>query len=288
MLKWFKLLAGAVVLAALAAPLGAQQFTATRESPQQTAPKKAVLNPKYLVALGRLLARTDKSGMTTFNYRNKRLVSETLPNGVTGTYQYDSGKFTGIVYTDGRYIRVAYNPNGTLSGLTADTSVRVKFNIHSMPTRLRGFLTVQNGIAALRNPSASNACINTDDDENCTIRIAESLPDDDLGNGGWGSGGGWDNGGWGNEPYGATPSGAGEGEGGGTIRPPTNETPEECKNNICEGAKRNMDSYCNIATTNPRSRKLCQSKNMEFYGKCLRSCDSGDWSWLDDFNYIWE
>jgi uncharacterized protein RhaS with RHS repeats len=69
--------------------------------------------------------RGDKNGVTHYGYENGRLVKEIQPNGVVGTYQYDAKKFTGVVYTDGRYIKASYAPNGALVGLTTDTSARV-------------------------------------------------------------------------------------------------------------------------------------------------------------------
>jgi hypothetical protein len=273
-LKIAKALTGACILAAIVLPVAAQQLTTSREALQQATQKKTILKPKYLVVFGKILARTDENGMTRFSYQNGRLISEVLPNGVVGTYQYDSGKFTGVVYTDGRYITVAYNSNGALSGLTTNTSARVRFSVKAKPTHSSGFAAIQRGMSALRNPSTSNYCVGTDDDTTCTIIVEDTPP---LPSGGGGSHGGD---GWVDE----LPAGEGEG----TIHPPANETPEQCKENVCEGAKRNMDTVCQIATKNPRSLKLCQSKNMEFYSKCLRSCETGDWSWMESFNYIWE
>lgn len=270
MLKSFKMLAGAFVLAALALPVVAQQSSTAREA-TQAAPKKAVLTPQYVIAYGKVLARFDKNGITKFNYENGRLISEVLPNSVIGTYQYDAGKFTGIAYNDGRYITVSYSANGTISGLTTNANARVKFNVKSKMTPMRGFLTIQKGISAIRSTIASNYCVGTDDDDSCTIVVEDTLPPGDIGGGGGG-------GGWVDEPY--------SGEGG--IHPPPNETPAECKDNICDGAKRNMDTYCQIAARTPRSFKLCEARNMEFYSKCLRSCETGDWTWMETFNYIWE
>jgi len=277
MLKLFKALTVTFVLTVTALPVTGQQLTNARETAQQGTPKKSVVKPKYLVVLGKVLARNDASGITRFGYQNGRLVSEALPNGAVGTYQYDSGKFTGVVYTDGRYISAAYNSNGTLSGLTTNTNARVRFSVNSKPTRQRAFAAIQSGMAALRNPSTSNGCIGTDDDETCTIIVEDTLPARDWGGGGGGGSGG-DGGGWVDE----LPSGDG------TNQTPPNETPEQCKNNICEGARKNMDTVCQILAKNPRSLQLCNSKNMEFYSKCLRSCETGDWSWMDGFNYLWE
>ena len=269
MLKIVKALNVACVLAAIILPASAQQFMTPREASQQATPKKATLKPKYLVVLGKVLARTDENGTTRFSYQNGRLVSEVLPNGVVGTYQYDSGKFTGIVYTDGKYITVVYNQNGAVAGLTTNTSARVKFNIKSKPTGLSGFVAIQSGMAALRNTATASKCVGTDDDATCTIIVEDTPPPFD-----WGGGGG-------------VGGGVGD-EGEGTIQPPPNETPLECKENVCDGARRNMDTVCQIAAKTPSSLRLCQSKNMEFYSKCLRSCETGDWSWMESFNYIWQ
>jgi hypothetical protein len=122
MLKMVKGWAGAIVLAAFALPVVAQQLTVTRDAPPQAAPKKVDLRPKYVVTRGKVLMRADKNGVTRYGYENGRLAMEIQPNDVVGTYQYDFGKFTGVVYTDGRYIKAFYAPNGALLGLTSDTS----------------------------------------------------------------------------------------------------------------------------------------------------------------------
>jgi hypothetical protein len=179
MLKRFKIMASAFVLAGLTLPLAAQQMTVTREAVPQAAPKKVDLRPKYWIVRDKVLTRTDKTGTTRFGYQNGRLATEIRPNGVVGTYQYDSDRFSGVVYTDGRYIKASYGPNGVLLGLTSDTSARVKFNSNgTKPTHLQSFKAVQNGIAALRSPTASNSCVGTDDDATCTIIVLDSLPDD--------------------------------------------------------------------------------------------------------------
>jgi hypothetical protein len=122
----------------------------------------------------------------------KRAAGEGIqPNDVVGTYQYDSGKFSGVVYTDGRYIKASYAPNGALLGLTSDTSAQVKFRVKNKPNRAASFMAIQNGIAALRNPGAANYCVGTDDDATCTIIIEDSPQPEDWGGGG-GFGGGVD------------------------------------------------------------------------------------------------
>ncbi|QYF95596.1 hypothetical protein KY495_10845 [Massilia sp. PAMC28688] len=63
------------------------------------------------------------------------------------------------------------------------------------------------------------------------------------------------------------------------------QTPEECKDDVCEDAKRDMDAGCRMLS--PVESARCRSKNMDYYARCLRSCENGDWSWLDWFNYIW-
>jgi hypothetical protein len=64
---------------------------------------------------------------------------------------------------------------------------------------------------------------------------------------------------------------------------------EQCKEQICEAGLKNGTRICLIETNgHPRRMVKCETKNFEFYSKCLRSCDNGDWSWMDDFNYIWE
>lgn len=171
MLKRFKIIASAVALAVLAMPVVAQQLTVSRGVARQPAQTGVSLTPKYLFAFGHVLARADKNGVTKFNYQNGRLASEVLPDGTVGTYRYDAGRFTGIVYTDGRYITLAYDANRALSGLTTNTGARVKFNVTSKLTPARSFMTIQDGISALRSPALSNVCRGTDDDSSCTIII---------------------------------------------------------------------------------------------------------------------
>lgn len=269
MLKWFKMLAGACFLAALASPVVAQQFTTTRAFPQQAAPNKADLKPEYLVVRGRVLMRTDENGVTRYGYENGRLVKEIQPNDVVGTYQYDSGKFTGVAYTDGRYIKASYAPNGALVGLTTNTAARVKFSGgKGKATGLQGFKTIQNGIAALRSPATSNNCIGTDDDSTCTIVVVGAEPDDP--DAGWSGGGRW---------IPDMPSGGGGGVGG--VQNPPNETPAECRQNVCKPTHQTFLQYCMIATSGPRTLKKCIDKAKEYYQRCQSSCETNDWSWLD-------
>jgi hypothetical protein len=270
MLKIVKALTGTCILVAMVLPGAAQQLTVTREAPPQAAPKKADLRPKYLVVRGRVLMRTDKNGATRYGYENGRLVKEIQPNDVVGTYQYDSGKFTGVVYTDGRYIKASYAPNGALVGLTTDTSARVRFSVKNKPTRVGSFAAIQNGIAALRNPT-SNYCVGTDDDATCTIIVEDTLPPADWGGGGGGGGGG------GSGYLDELPSGEGEG----AIQNPPNETPAECKENVCKPVNRTLLQYCMLATNGPVTLKKCIDKAGEYYQRCQSSCETNDWSWLN-------
>jgi hypothetical protein len=258
-----------LVLAGLALPIAAQQLTITREAPPQTAPKKVDLQPQYLVLRGKVLMRGDKNGVTHYGYENGRLVKEIQPNGVVGTYQYDAKKFTGVVYTDGRYIKASYAPNGALVGLTTDTSARVKFSVQNKPTRREQFAAIQNGIAALRNPSTSNECVGTDDDATCTIIVEDTLPPTD-----WGGGGG--GGGWVDEA--PMPSGEGDGR----FDPPRDEPPpNECRERICAEGIIAGNRVCRLTTHTPAAFAACTKYNVEAYARCLRSCVDGDWSWLD-------
>lgn len=270
--KLLKRFSGAALLAAIALPLAAQQLTVPRGVPQQAAPKTADVKPKYLVVFGKVLARTDKHGTTSYQYQNGRLVSEKLPNGVIGTYQYDSGKFTGIAYTDGRYIQVALTPSGALSGLTTNTGARVKFaSAKAKQSRLHSFLAIQNGIAALAHPTLSNECIGTDGDTTCTVHVYDSLPDDS----GWGGGGGISD----EMPF--------SGEGGGGVSNPPGEDPNTCRQFVCGGAIRNFTEYCRIATANPISHQACLNKVFEYDQRCKISCVNGDWHWLDFWTFSW-
>lgn len=282
MLKMVKVWAGAIVLAAFALPVIAQQLTVTREAEPQAAPatpKKADLRPKYFVVRGKVLMRTDKNGVTRYGYENGRMVREIRQNGVAGTYQYDSGKFTGVVYTDGRYITASYAPNGALLGLTSDTSAQVKFRVKNKPTRAGSFVAIQNGIAALRNPGAANYCIGTDDDATCTIIVEDSPRPEDWGGGGFGSGVDI------SLPDEA-PMPSGEGDGG-NFRPGDDLPPDRCKAEICDVALVRGAQICKVETTNIVSFGKCMTHNLGFFNRCYRSCDDGDWSWLNWWDPRW-
>jgi hypothetical protein len=252
--KTLKGFTGAAFLAVLALPVVAQQSAESSAAQQQTAKKTIPLTPKYLVAYGRVLARTDQHGVTKFNYQNGRLVSEVQPNGAVGTYQYDSGKFTGIAYTDGRYITLTRNSDGTPTGLASNTGARVKFIAEPKPTSRAAFMAIQDGIAALRNPTTSNTCVHSDDDNGCVV-VVRGKPDEGADRGG---GGAYDD--WGRDvvPY------FGEGGGGGGISNPPGETPAECRANVCKPATATLLKYCLIATAGPGTLKACIDKAGEY------------------------
>jgi YD repeat-containing protein len=260
-----KTVAGAILLIAMALPVVGQP-----------APDKNANTPHYAIAFGKVMARIDKSGVTKFNYQKGRLVSEVLPNSVIGTYRYDrAGKFQGIVYNDGKTIMVAYHPNGSIAGLTTNTKARIKFTGKYRPAPnavpLRGFLAIQNGVSAIQN----NYCIGTDDDVTCTIVVEDSSPDTSGGFGGWGGGG---------TIFDPEP------QAGGGLYPRTGtayETPAECQEYVCERTKRDFDKTCSLAAQPGADLANCLSKSTEYYVKCLPSCEHGDWSWLNDFNFIW-
>lgn len=261
MLKRFKMIAGACVLAGLALPAIAQQ-PAPDAAQQRTTPKRVSLQPdrpKYLVAFGRVLARTDRTGTTRFNYQSGRLVSEVQPDGTVGTYQYDTGKFTGVVYTDGRYITLTRSPDGRPTGLVSNTGARVKFAAGEKPTSRAAFMAIQEGMLALRHPTMSNGCINTDDDRSCTIVIQEQREaEDDV-----------------------------DGGGGGISNPP-GETPDQCRVRVCIPAATTMAQYCKIAgAASPVTYNACLDKGLEYFANCYRSCDTNDWSWLENWNFYW-
>lgn len=278
----FKRLVGAIFLAAMALPAVAQQVpTATETFPTAAeilhpTPKKDANTPRYAIAFGKVMARIDKTGVTRFNYQKGRLVSEVLPNSVVGTYQYDrTGKFQGISYNDGRTIKLAFNPNGSIAGLNTNSKARVKFKGKYRPApetqQLGGFLEIQNGVSTIQ--MSMGKCIGTDDDDSCTILVQDTLPDLDMD---YGSGGG----GFYTEPY----------AGGGTIYPRTGsayETPAECQQYVCESGREGFDKICALVAKPGADRANCFSKSMEYYSKCLRSCESGDWTWLNDFSFIW-
>jgi hypothetical protein len=277
--KTLKGFTGAAFLALLALPVVAQQSAESRTGQQQNAKQTISLTPHYLVAFGRPLARTDKYGITKFNYQNGRLFSEIQPNGVVGTYQYDAGKFTGVVYTDGRYIKVETDASGALSGLTTDTGRRVTFSVESKPTRLSAFLIIQKAITALRNPATSNLCRGGDGEEegDCIVRVSGTHEPEEPD--------------WGDQPYGDWARDAvpyfGEGGGGGGISNPPGETPKECKVKVCVPTNATFRHYCGIATHTPASWMACIDKATEYYTNCVRSCETNDWSWLDWWVFAW-
>lgn len=269
--------AGAIVLAAFALPVVAQQLTVTRDAPPQAAPKKVDLRPKYVVTRGKVLMRADKNGVTRYGYENGRLAMEIQPNDVVGTYQYDFGKFTGVVYTDGRYIKAFYAPNGALLGLTSDTSAQVKFRVKNKPTRVTSFMAIQNGIAALRNPGAANYCIGTDDDATCTIIVEDTPQPEDWGGGG-GFGGGVDV---------SLPDEAPMPSGEGDIRNPPGENPEDCIQNVCKPISRTFLEYCDIAAKTPENNFRCRTVATDYYWKCKDSCYTNNWAWLNLWVFAW-
>jgi hypothetical protein len=277
MLKMVKGWAGAIVLAAFALPVVAQQLTVTRDAPPQAAPKKVDLRPKYVVTRGKVLMRADKNGVTRYGYENGRLAMEIQPNDVVGTYQYDFGKFTGVVYTDGRYIKAFYAPNGALLGLTSDTSAQVKFRVKNKPTRVTSFMAIQNGIAALRNPGAANYCIGTDDDATCTIIVEDTPQPEDWG-GGSGFGGGVDV---------SLPDEAPMPSGEGDIRNPPGENPEDCIQNVCKPISRTFLEYCDIAAKTPENNFRCRTVATDYYWKCKDSCYTNNWAWLNLWVFAW-
>jgi hypothetical protein len=276
MLKMVKVWAGAIVLAAFALPVVAQQLTVTREAAPQAAPKKVDLRPKYVVVRGVALMRSDKNGVTRYGYENGRLANEYLPNDVVGTYQYDSGKFSGVVYTDGRYIKASYGPNGALLGLTSDTSAQVKFRVKNKPTRVTSFMAIQNGIAALRNPGAANYCIGTDDDATCTIIVEDTPQPEDWGGGGFG--GGVDV---------SLPDEAPMPSGEGDISNPPGENPQDCIQNVCKPISRMFLDYCDIAAKTPENNFRCRTVATDYYWKCKDSCYTNNWAWLNLWVFAW-
>jgi YD repeat-containing protein len=274
-----KRIAGTIFLAAMALPVAGQEFSTASEL-LQPAPKKAANVPRYAVAFGKVMARIDKSGTTKFNYEKGRLVSEVLPSSVIGTYQYDrAGRFHGIAYNDGKTITVAYGADGSISGLTSNTKARIKFDgkYKAAPNRLplRGFLAIQSGVSTIQN----NYCMGTDDDNSCTIIVQDSFPNpEDFG--GWGGGGGGG--------YGWDPIEPDAGRGGTYPRTGTAyETPAECEQYVCESGREGFNKICAVVATPGADRVNCYSKSTEYYEKCVRSCESADWNWLNAFNFIW-
>jgi YD repeat-containing protein len=271
-----KTVARAILLMAIGLPVAGQEFPTSSQT-MQPAPNKNANTPRYAIAFGKVMARIDNSGITKFNYQKGRLVSEVLPNSVIGTYRYDrAGKFQGIAYNDGKTIMVAYHPNGSIAGLTTNTKARIRFTGKYRPAPnavpLRGFLAIQNGVSAIQN----NYCIGTDDDVTCTIVVEDSSPDTGGGFGGWGGGG---------TIFDPEPN-----AGAGGIYPRTGtayETPAECQEYVCERTKRDFDKTCSLAAQPGADLANCLSKSTEYYVKCLPSCEHGDWSWLNDFNFIW-
>jgi YD repeat-containing protein len=278
MLKRFKVMTGALVLAAIVLPGAAYQLAAAQEASPQATSSKAELKPQYLVVRGRVLARTDQTGTTWFSYQNGRLVSELRPDGVVGTYQYDSDKFIGVAYTDGKIINITRNADGSISGLSTNSKMRVKFvgKPSGKKAALAGFFTIQDGVSVILNPQRqSNGCTGGDGDEegNCEIHVPgrrDTGDDDGGGWGDWGDGGGsWGGGGSTPSPY------------AGPISNPPGETPEQCKENVCKVTHGRFMQYCYIVGNTPGALLACIKKAYEYVDQCNQSCVTNDWSWLD-------
>jgi hypothetical protein len=272
---------------------GAQTFQTVKELVTPVTRHKPAAT--YLVAYGKVLAKKTSAGLTRFNYVDGKVTNEVLPNGTVGTYLYDrTGKFEGIAYNDGRTVRVKYSETGKVIGLQSggpkDVLIRKEMKAAELDKqKLAPFLALQEGLNKL-DPSLTNAgdpvCYEGEE-EPCVVNAGSF-------GGGGGNGGG---GGSGFDPIngsggGAVPDpiGSGAGGGGGVIYPNTGTsypTPEECKANVCEGGKKDMDAYCAVAAKGAENLRRCYSKNMEYYANCLRSCGSGDWSWTESFNFIW-
>lgn len=280
----FSRMLGAFLLSSIfIAPSFSQQFPTSAEI-IHPAPKKNNNTPRYALAYGKVLARIDAGGVTKFNYQNGSLISENLPNGIVGTYLYDrAGKFEGISYSDGKTIRVVYNSNGSIKGLADNSKGKVKFSSkYNLPPKTASFsefLTIQDGVSALMHPQ--DVCI-SDEPDQCIVYVP-APPPEDGGGGGIGGGGGF--------PIPAEGGGGTSGGGGdpiiyartGTAYP----TVEECKEYVCEKGKSNFDDICRYFARPGADKANCYAKSMEYYSRCLPSCERADWSWLSGFNFIW-
>lgn len=242
---------------------------------RENAPKS-----KYLVAFGKILAKKSGSGWTTFSYRDGKVASETSPENVIGTYIYDhTGKIDEIQYNNGKRVRVGYNSDGRVTRVSTDGRRSARFGadaprVPAGKEKLGNFVYVQEGMEAMQFCDTGNL------DSDCTIIIVGEKP------GGGGDFGNGDNFG-GFYPRFPGAGGGGGGFGGSSSTPRPELTPEQCKAQICDGGQSSMLEYCRIATRTPDTYRRCRDKAFEYYAYCLRSCSSGDWAWLDLFNYVW-
>lgn len=233
---------------------------------------------KYVIAYGKIIAKFTAAGYTKFNYRDGIVVSETGPRGVVGTYLYTHlGQLDEIQYNDGKRVKVSYAQDGKVKEVSGVGKVTARFK-KDAPIAPKGkekignFLSVQAGMEVM--DIGDPVCVEGSEEE-CIVNIGGS-----LGGGGYG----------GFIPR--FPSSGGGGGSGGRISPigPTGspyETPEHCKSEVCDDGNRDMIVACKIMTKSPATLQRCTNKANEFYAKCLRSCSNGDWSWLENFNFVW-
>ena len=131
--------------------------------------------------------------------------------------------------------------------------------------------------SAVATPMLEPICTEGDPAESC---IVSSDPGGGGGGGGGGEGSGTGSGG------GATGQVDLSGAGGNAGNSANGLTPAQCKLRVCDAANNVMTNLCQTEK-NPGYRAQCYGKANEYYGNCLRSCDTNDWSWLSPYNYIY-
>lgn len=229
----------------------------------------------------RVIVKQTGQGRTHYTYdENNVLRSQTDSFGVIGNYKYDdSGRLKVIEFSNGKTVVLVYSRQAGLEELTTDKKrVRVLTDAKSA----RATRTIDSPSSVAFQKSVDIAYTDSDcqsaDDNGCTVFVPGHRDEDEEGGGGGGGGGG-------------IGVGAGGGSGGAelpkvSITAPKSMTPLQCKAQLCDGADNYFMAYCSTET-NPRGNALCKSKATEYYSKCLRSCDTGDWRWLDTWNYYY-
>lgn len=238
---------------------------------------------KYIVVYGKVIAKRTAAGFTKFEYRDGIVVSEKTPSGAIGTYMYGhQGRLEEIQYTDGKRVKVAYGDDGKVKEVSGVGRKIARFGKDAPVApagkeKVGNFLHVQEGMEAM---DGDGYCDTGSLESDCVINIGgrrgggsgiePGYPGADPGQPGAGGGGRERSGG---------------GGGGGTGTPYA--TVEECKKEVCDDGNSDMEEACLIMARTIDDLRRCRDKAFEFYGYCLRSCSSGDWAWLDTFNYVW-
>ncbi|KAB8066254.1 hypothetical protein [Janthinobacterium violaceinigrum] len=229
---------------------------------------------------GRVIVKQTIQGRTHYTYdENNVLQTQTDSFGVIGNYKYDdSGRLKLIEFSNGKTVVLVYSRQAGLEELTTD---KKRVRVLADKKGARSIRTIDTPSSVAFQKSVDIAYTDSDcqsaDDNGCTVFVPGHRDEDEEGGGGGGGGG--------------IGVGAGGGSGSAELpRAPTTSpkpmTPLQCKAQLCDAADNYFMTYCSTET-NPRNNALCKSKASDYYANCLRSCDTGDWRWLDDWNYYY-